>query len=129
VWADQRERLQRLQAAIELARAHRIRVEASDAADWVERELAAPSPSMTMVLVHSIVWQYLPHATRRRVRNQLDRIGAQAGTQAPVAWLRFEPLRANEPPWLQLTLWPGARTERLAQAHPHDQWVQWTPRR
>jgi len=128
VWADQCERLQRLQAAVKLAREHRIKVDASDAAEWVEREFASPVAGVTMVLYHSIVWQYLPDATRTRIRDHLDRIGALASAQAPIAWLRLEQRREDEPPWLSLTLWPGARDEQLAQAHPHGEWVQWQRR-
>ena len=127
VWADQQDRLQRLRAAVRLARDARFGVDAMDAGAWVEREFAAPRAGVASVLYHSIVWQYLPHATRRRIRDHLSRIGAIATPQAPIAWLRLEFLRANEPPYLSLTLWPHGRSERLAQAHPHGEWVQWRP--
>ena len=39
IWADQRERLSRLESAIDLARAHGPRVDRDDAADWVRTKL------------------------------------------------------------------------------------------
>ena len=58
IWADQRERLSRLESAIDLARAHGPRVQRADAADWVRTKLREPAASSATVLYHSIMWQY-----------------------------------------------------------------------
>jgi hypothetical protein len=126
VWADQRERLSRLESAIDLARAHGPRVERADAADWVRTKLREPVASTATVLYHSIMWQYLSSETQADIRASLERAGDRATSAAPLAWLRFEPLDSVSRPELRMTLWPGARDVRLAVAHPHGSSVQWS---
>lgn len=125
VWPDQRERLDRLQRAIEMARASKLKVDALDAGEWLEHKLARLQPGVASVVYHSLVWQYLPDATRKRIRAHLDALGARATPQSPLAWLRLEPLRDDAASWLRLTAWPGGREKRLARAHPHVAWVEW----
>jgi hypothetical protein len=126
VWADQRERLSRLESAIDLARAHAPRVERADAADWVRTKLREPAASSATVLYHSIMWQYLSSETQADIRASLEGAGDRATRAAPLAWLRFEPLDSVSRPELRMTLWPGARDVRLAVAHPHGSSVQWS---
>jgi hypothetical protein len=126
VWADQRERLSRLESAIELARAHGPRVERADAAAWIRTKLHEPAAASATVLYHSIMWQYLPSETQADIRASLEDAGGRATGAAPLAWLRFEPLDSVSRPELRMTLWPGARDVRLAVAHPHGSSVQWS---
>jgi hypothetical protein len=126
VWADQRERLSRLESAIDLARAHGPRIERADAADWVRTKLREPAASSATVLYHSIMWQYLSSETQADIRASLERAGDRATSAAPLAWLRFEPSNPVSRPELRMTLWPGARDVRLAIAHPHGSSVQWS---
>jgi hypothetical protein len=126
VWADQRERLSRLESAIDLARAHGPRVERADAADWVRTKLREPAASSATVLYHSIMWQYLASETQADIQASLERAGDRATSAAPLAWLRFEPSNSVSRPELRMTLWPGARDVRLAVAHPHGSSVQWS---
>jgi hypothetical protein len=126
VWADQRERLSRLESAIDLARAHGPRVERADAADWVRTKLREPAASSATVLYHSIMWQYLSSETQADIRASLERAGDRATSAAPLAWLRLEPSDSVSRPELRMTLWPGARHVRLAVAHPHGSSVQWS---
>ena len=125
VWADQRERLSRLESAIELARAHGPRVERADAADWVRTKLHEPAAASATVLYHSIMWQYLPSKTQADIRASLEDAGGRATGAAPLAWLRFEPTDSGSQFELRMTLWPGAREARLAVAHPHGSSVSW----
>ena len=126
VWADQRERLSRLEGAIDLARAYGPGVERADAADWVGTKLRDPGAGSATVLYHSIMWQYMPPATQADIRASLEHAGARATSVAPLAWLRFEPLDSVYQPELRLTSWPGARDIRLAVAHPHGSSVSWS---
>jgi hypothetical protein len=108
VWADQAERIGRIEAAIDAAAAGPVRVEAADAADWVERRIAAfPAAGRTFVLAHTVVWQYLPSATRGRVERAMAEAGGRATARAPVAWLRMEGDGDPGSAALDLTLWPG----------------------
>lgn len=125
VWPDQRQRAARLDGAIALAHDAPPTVESGDAAGWVERELAAPRDGVATVLVHSVVWQYLPVATRQRIEAALDAAAGRATPGAPLAWLRMEFYAPGAPAELRLTLWPGGRERVLARAHPHGEWAEW----
>lgn len=125
VWPDQAARAARLRGAIALAQRERPVVDAGDAAGWVERELAAPRPGAVTVLAHSVVWQYLPPATRSRIEVALAAAALRARADAPLAWLRMEFYASGAPAELRLTLWPGGVERTLAAAHPHGEWVEW----
>lgn len=125
VWADQRERLDRLRAAITLARAREVRVESADALAWVLRELAKPRPGQATVLYHSMMWQYMPAPTRAALRDAIADAGARATAAAPLAWLSLEPPDAGVVFDLRVTLWPGGESRRVATSHPHGREVTW----
>ena len=125
VWPDQAARAARLQGAIALAQQALPPVDAGDAAAWVERALAVPRDGMATVLVHSVVWLYLPPATRTAIEATLAEAGARATPSAPLAWLRMEFYASGAPAELRLTLWPGGAERTLAHAHPHGEWVEW----
>jgi hypothetical protein len=126
VWADQRERLSRLEGAIELARVYGPRVERADAAKWVRARLREKVEGSATVLYHSIMWQYMPPETQADIRASLEDTGDRATSAAPLVWLRFEFSNPESRPELRLTLWPGARAFRLAVAHPHGSSVSWS---
>lgn len=126
VWADQTQRLARLDAAVEIALTDPPPLDRMDAADWVEARVAAPpAEGVTRVLMHSIAFQYLPEAGRQRVREAMHRAGSIATDTSPLAWLSFELADAGTD--LTLQLWPGGETVRLARADPHVSWVDWQP--
>jgi hypothetical protein len=126
VWPDQRERLDRLRAAITLAQQLHLRVEAADALAWTARELAIHRPGSTTVLVHSVMWQYMPAATRDALRACIAAAGARATREAPLAWLSLEPPpKADADFELALALWPGGEKRVLADAHPHGRVMRW----
>ena len=134
VWPTQRERVERLQRAMELAQQRPVQVEQADAADWTERQLQL-QPGVVSVLYHSVVWQYLPAATRARITAHMQRLGQQATAASPLAWLSMEP--GDEDGWhdanssghgkdhaVRLTLWPGGSTQLLAMCGPHGNWME-----
>lgn len=123
VWADQADRIRRIEAAIEIASSLPVDIDCAEAADWVERQMeVAPARRSARVLFHSVVWSYLPEESRTRIRAHLSRVGAVASSNAPLAWLRLE---LADPPELRLTLWPSGEETLLARAHPHGAWVRW----
>lgn len=123
VWADQVERLSRLQAACELAAHTRARVQAATAADWLANRLLEKSPGIATVVFHSIVLQYLSHSERERLEATLREAGERARPAAPLAWLRMEP--AGRLTDVHLTLWPGGETRLIARAGYHGDPVEW----
>lgn len=126
VWADQRERLARLNAAITVMLSQPVVVETSDAARWLDAVLTPDAePNIARVVFHSIVWSYLDSVSRARIEARLAQIGAAASADNPLAWLRLELLGKNEPAALRLTMWPGGTDELLARAHPHCAWIRW----
>jgi hypothetical protein len=126
IWPDQVDRLATTAAALDDSARAGQRVEGADAADWIEARLAAqPAPGHARVVMHSIVWQYLPAAVQARIALCVDEAGRAATREAPLAWLRMEPDDAGEGAGLRLTLWPDGRDERLGRADFHGRWVRW----
>jgi hypothetical protein len=123
VWPDQLERIERLEAAIEVARSVPVELDQADATRWVDQQLRAPRPGLATVVVHSIVLQYLSADGRRRFRAALESAGSRATATAPVAWLRMEP--AGDRAELRLTTWPGGAERLLASAGYHGSPIWW----
>jgi hypothetical protein len=125
IWADQAARLQRTRAALDLARRMPPPVVPGEAADWAERRLARPMPGHLHILYHTIAWQYFPGATRARILAALDRAGADATDDAPLAHLWVEADQSSPGAQIGLTLWPGALRLDLGRADFHGRWVNW----
>jgi hypothetical protein len=129
IWADQDARLARLDAAIAIAQSIKPVVEEASADAWLEDVLAGPGvPGQVRCVFHSVMWQYMPQDVRDRAYAAIAAAGAQATAEAPVAWLRFEPVTNNEPMRIVLALWRGgeAETRLLGGAHPHATQIGWT---
>lgn len=126
VWPDQIARRERLLAACDLAVRHGLRVERADAGDWIGRKLAsrADDDGVATVVFHSIVWQYLPTATREALRAALRDAGERATDRSPLCWLRMEPATAEHAD-LRLTTWPTGHDEVLAHVGYHGTPVRW----
>jgi len=125
IWADQTERLARLDSAIAAALAAGVSVEAEDAVNWLSRR-AAPEAGFATVLFHSVFWQYMPRERQDAARAAIEAHGAAASAEAPFAWLRMEPTPEDLSGMdLSLTSWPGGKTRRLARVHAHGAWVDW----
>jgi len=127
LWPDQLDRLRRLDQAIEVARREPVAVDAADAADWVEAQLADPAPGRATVVYHSIVLQYLSRRTFLRLRAAIEAAGDQARPDAPLHWLRMEP--AGDVADVRMTSWPGRGSapdeELLATTGYHGPPVTW----
>jgi hypothetical protein len=126
IWPDQAERLTRLRTALDLAASNPVTIDAADAGPWVEEAVAAPPAGAVTVVFHSIVLQYLPSLSRRRMRSALEQAGAAATDDAPLAWLRMEPA-GMEAADLRLTSWPGGAEEVLATTGFHGRDIAWPP--
>ncbi len=124
VWADQPERLARLRAAIDVALANDVTVEAADAVDWTRSRVTLQAGAVT-VLYHSVFWQYMPAESQAALSAQIAAIGAQATAEAPFAWLRMEPPGSAPIMDLRLTLWPGGEERLLAKVQAHGATVHW----
>ena len=127
IWPDAPQRFARMEAGIALFRADPPSLEAADAADWVERALAEPQDrGVTRVLVHSIMWQYLPGSAQGRIQRAMESGGMAASAERPLAWLALEADRSLLGHGLTARYWPGDGAETLlATAHAHGAWVAW----
>ncbi|WP_047807733.1 DUF2332 domain-containing protein [Pelagerythrobacter marensis] len=129
IWPEYTERFARLDAAIVAARTFPPEIERCPAADFVERTLATePEAGVTRVIMHSVVWQYLPEEERERIEAAMAAAGARASAESPLAWVALEANRDTHRHELSVRYWPGGETwTRLAVAHPHGAWIEWEP--
>ncbi len=129
IWPDQQARLARIAAALDAAARSGVAVEKADAAEWVEKHFGAAGETGTVgVLMHTIVWQYLPKDTQGRIEAAMAASGARATKDAPVVWLRAEPDKIDKlSAAVTLTLWQGGDTETrtLGRTDFHGRWSKW----
>jgi hypothetical protein len=123
VWPDQIHRIRQLRAALGLAAEIPATVEQAEAIAWTAGRWR-PEPGTATVVFHSIVMQYLPNDRRAAFKELVRSRGADAGTaDAPLAWLRFEPV--GEEAAVRLTIWPGGTDHTVAWSGFHGQNVRW----
>jgi hypothetical protein len=127
IWPEMAERFARMDAGITMIRARGVDLVQADAADWVEHMLAAPqSPGTTRVLMHSIVWQYLPDGTQARITKAIEAAAALASAVCPLAWIALETNRDTFQHELMVRYWPsGDEMKVLGMAHAHGAWIEW----
>ncbi|VAW02335.1 FIG00636638: hypothetical protein [hydrothermal vent metagenome] len=128
IWPEMPARFERMEAAIVLAKQKPPDLVKADAADWVEEQLLLPQETgVTRVLMHSIVWQYLPPETRQRIEQAMFAAGPKATSDKPLAWISVETNRKTFRHELIARYWPGGEEPALlGQAHAHGAWVEWT---
>ncbi len=124
VWPDQPERLQRLKAAIAIARSTEREIDNESADRWLARRLT-PQKGAAQVVFHSMMWQYMPAQIRTRAEDTIRAAGECATSDAPIAWLELEPGASPRGYESRLTLWPGGETRCIAHVHPHGAWIEW----
>ncbi|QDX26638.1 DUF2332 family protein [Sphingomonas suaedae] len=126
VWADQPRRIERLKAALRLARAYPPRVDRADATLWLPERLAEPQAAgVCRVVFHSMVLQYLGAVNRQAVVDAIDSAGARATADRPLARISFEWTPARDEVQLVLTRWPAGERRVLAICHPYGDWIDW----
>ncbi len=123
IWPDQVTRLDRLDAALEVAGTLPAPVDRADAATWLEQRLATPTTGLTTVVVHSIMFQYLSAEGRRGLLHTLEAAGQRSTPDAPLVWLRMEP--GGEYAEIRLTTWPGGGARLLATSSYHGPPIRW----
>jgi hypothetical protein len=125
-WVENVERQARLEKTIAIVRAEGVELAQGDAADWVEARLAEPQPEgVTRVLMHSVVWQYLPAATQQRIAAAMTEAGERAAPERPLGWVMMEPNRDLARHEVRVRGWPGdTPMELVALTHAHGAWVE-----
>ncbi|MFA9200707.1 MAG: DUF2332 domain-containing protein [Cypionkella sp.] len=127
IWPEHTVRFERMEAAITAARAKAPDLLQMNAADFVESELARPqAEGTTRVLMHSIVWQYVPKDQQARVTAAMEAAGALATPERALAWVAVEADRTVHRHALKVRYWPGGAEEvQLAWSHPHGADIEW----
>ena len=115
VWPEPGERFTRIRDAIDIAQQTPVIIDQADAAAWVPQELAERTQGTVLVIMHSVVWQYLETQTAAAIAEAIGQAGATTTPDSPLAWLRLEPNpETYAPAELKLTIWDGSDAqERL----------------
>lgn len=124
IWPDQADRLNATEMAFDATAAAPWRVERADAANWVEARLSEDGAAgRARVLMHTIMWQYLPEPTKQRITAAMLQAGAAASADSPLYWLRME--ADGDTAAVTLSQWPGGSERELGRADYHGRWVEW----
>ena len=123
VWADQHERLERLDRAVATLRADPPQLEQGDIVERLPGLLAERLPGALTVVFQTAVRGYLSRESWKSMLMALD----EAGRQFPLALISVSrPALAEDRYWgLWLRLWPGGEKRLLAHAGFHGQWLEW----
>ena len=128
-WADQAERLTRLDAAIRLAQQAETKVEQADAVKWIADRLANRPKTGVTVIYHSVFLIYPPREVIAEIMATIRESGASATPEAPLAWLSYESEalfggdRASPKMRARLETWPGGDVETYAESDGHVTYV------
>ena len=127
IWPDHAVRFARLEAAIAAAKARAPDLVRQNAADFVEAQLSLPqAEGTTRLIMHSIVWQYLPEDQQRRITAAMEAYGRQATAARSLAWIALEADRTLMNHGLRVRHWPGGgEPQLLPSAHAHGAWLEW----
>ncbi|MEQ1499416.1 MAG: DUF2332 domain-containing protein, partial [Novosphingobium sp.] len=108
IWPEHTVRFERMEAAIAEAKRQAPDLVHMNAADFVEAELAKPQAAgTTRMLMHSIVWQYVPQDQQARVTAAMEAAGAKATPERPLAWVALEANRVLHIHEMVVRYWPG----------------------
>ncbi|MEO9468609.1 DUF2332 domain-containing protein [Parasphingorhabdus sp.] len=127
IWPEHTIRFDRMKKGIALVEQKPPQLEAANADDWMLEQLSRPQQSgVTRILVHSIVWQYIPKAGRERISQAMEEAGKRATAERPLAWLSLEANRETYRHELIARRWPdGGQPVKLGEAHAHGAWIKW----
>lgn len=127
IWPEHTVRFERIDAAIAEAGKSPPDLVHLNAADFIEAELAKPQAAgTTRMLMHSIVWQYVPADQQDRITAAMEAAGALATAEQPLAWVSLEANRVLHIHEMTVRFWPGgAEPVVVTRAHPHGAWIGW----
>jgi hypothetical protein len=120
VWADQTERIKRLDAAIAAVREDPPRLVRGDFVELLPEVLADQPRDELTVVFQTAALGYVPKPERERVRRTLD----DAGVELPLAFVTAGTPRTGVTDWgLRIVYWPGGGREFVGHADYHGHWL------
>lgn len=120
VWADQSERLERMDAAIAAVRSDPPQLIQGDFVERLSDVLAAQPGDVPTVVFQTAALGYVEEARRGRVRQALD----EAGVELLLAFISAGNPRTGEMDWgLRIVYWPGGGREFVGHADYHGAWI------
>lgn len=128
-WADQPDRLDRLDAAIRLAQRNQTKVDTAEALEWLTQKLASRPKTGLTVIYHSVFLIYPPREVIAEIMQTIEEVGAQATENAPLAWLCYESEalfggnRASPKMRARLQTWPSGDVDTYAESDGHVTYV------
>ena len=127
IWPEHSVRFERMGAAIVEAAKPPPDLVQMNAAEFTEAELVKPqAEGTTRVLMHSIVWQYVPEDQKARVTAAMEAAGARATPERPLAWISLEANRVLHIHEMTVRYWPGGAVPvTVTRAHPHGASIEW----
>jgi hypothetical protein len=122
VWADQVDRLRRLDRAIEALRVDPPELVRGDFVELLPGLLADRRPGVLTVVFQTGTLGYLTPEQRSRLRSTLE----AAGAAAPLVFVSTGGPRVRGATYwgISLQIWPGER-ELVAEADFHGSWLEW----
>ena len=123
VWADQRERLERIDRAVEALRRDPPQLVQGDFSELLGEYLDRSRGDRLSVVLDSAASGYVDDAGRARLRAAIS----AAGSRGPLALVTTgEPDDGSHTHYgLAITVWPGEERTILAHADFHGAWLEW----
>ena len=129
VWADHRERLERLRRAISGARRRPPALVQGDYVRVLPEILEQRDPARTALVFNSATLSYLRDEERQELAATIER----AGSRGPVAWISYEFARGEdvtgdsfeEAFTLEARTWPGGDGRVLSRSDGHGNRLRW----
>lgn len=125
IWGDRPARFERLRGALQVAADLPVDVARARAIEWLPGRLADNGAGAATVVFHSVVMQYLEPEERQAVVDVIAEAGKRARDDAPLYWLRMEPVGPLRDMTVRMTRWPGGEDRLLATAGAHGNPVRW----
>ena len=129
VWADMVDRLERLRGALTLAARIPAPVVTAAAGEFIDT--LRLEEGTTLLVWHSVMWQYVDAPERERILARLDALGDAATPRAGLAHLSLEPRPGGSlgtrDMLVTLRTWPDGPERVLGQAPAHGVPVTWNP--
>jgi hypothetical protein len=129
VWADHRERLERLRRAIDRVRRRPPEIVCGDYVRLLPEVLSRRDPGRFALIFNSATLSYLPDQERTRLEATIE----EAGSRGPLAWVSYEFARQDQPLGerfeeaftVEVRTWPKGERRVLARSDGHGNRLRW----